>query len=187
MVAPRGRPPKSKQRLTRDIILSAAAKRLGKPDGSALSLRSIAADLDVTPMSLYAYVDGVDGILNALADRWFSEIPEPNQDEPVDGLRMLLTWYCELVLKHPRLTLELVSRHGAIPAPHQAWTNWVVGLIGAAGFTTEWSDILIDHLHGFALSQAAADGDSQGVLAIYQNQIDVLFDVLKPNAKTITS
>lgn len=186
MASPRGRPPKSNPRLTRDEILSAAAKRLKDPDGGTLSLRGLAADLGVTPMSLYAHIDGIDGILDALADRWFSKIPEKDQDDPRDELIMLLIWYCERVLDHPRLTSAIVARHGAIPAPHQVWTDRVFRLVGAAGLANDWSDILVDHLHGFALSQAAGGGDPTGAIGIYRRQINTLLETSKLQAAGIS-
>jgi hypothetical protein len=137
-------------------------------------------------MSLYAHVDGIDGILDALADRWFSEIPYNDQVNPRDGLRMLLVWYCERVLIHPRLTAALVARRGAIPAPHQVWTDRVVGLVIAAGLSTDWSDIFIDHLHGFALSQAVGGGDPKGALETYRRQMNALLGLQSPEVARFT-
>lgn len=174
MALPRGRPPKSDARLTRAAILAAAAKRLNEADGGTLSLRSLATDLGVTPMSLYAHVDGIDGILDALADSWFSNIPEKTQDDPRDELTMLLAWYCDRVLNHPRLTTALVARHGAIPAAHQAWTDRVVGLVMAAGLSLDWANVLVDHLHGFALSMVAGGVNPDHAIATYRDQIDIL-------------
>jgi len=186
MSSPRGRPPKSDPRLTRDIILTAAAKRMEESQSGAFSLRRLATDLGVTPMSLYVHVDGIDGVLDALAERCFSGIPDTDLNDPRDGLRVLLAWYCERVLTHPRLTTVLVSRRGALPIPHQAWTDRVVSLVHAEELPTDWSDILVDHLHGFALSHAAGGSDPLVALEIYRRQIDVLLGKRAISAASIT-
>lgn len=180
MAARRGRPPKSAPGLTRDIVLAAAAKRLERMDEGGFSLRLVAADLGVTPMSLYAHVDGVEGILHGLAERWFAHVPTDQDHDPIEGLRALLEWYCSRVLSYPGLTSALVSRLGALPAPHQAWTDRIVGLLEAQGLGATWADILVDHLHGFALSQATAGVDADDALDLYLRQIDVLLGAMDP-------
>lgn len=174
----RGRPPKSGHGLTRDTILDAAARRLDTTESGAFSLRLLATDLGVTPMSLYGHVDGVEGILNALAERWFADVPDNRAEDPCDDLRALLLWYCDRVLRHPGLTTALVSRLGALPAPHQVWTDRIVGLVATLGLAADWSDILVDHLHGFALPQAAAGVDAEFALDQYRRQVDALLGAM---------
>lgn len=178
MSARRGRPPKSDTGLTREAILSAAAKRLDDTEKGLFSLRLIATDLGVTPMALYGHVDGVEGILNALAERWFADVPADGPDDPGDDLRALLVWYCDRVLQHPGLTSTLVSRLGALPVPHQVWTDRIVGLVETLDLAVDWSVILVDHLHGFALAQAAAGVDAEVALDQYRGQIDVLLGAM---------
>ena len=50
----------------RGEILAAARARLAQEGAAALSLRSIARDLDMAPSALYRYFDGRDAILSAL-------------------------------------------------------------------------------------------------------------------------
>ncbi len=174
MPARRGRPPASAPGLTRDAILSAAASRLDRTGQDAFSLRLLATDLGVTPMALYAHVDGLDDILNALAEHWFADVPDDGPQDPAAHLRALLLWYCQRVLWHPGLTSALVSRLGALPAPHQTWTDRITGLLDGLGLAADWRDILVDHLHGHALSQAAAGVDPEVALGQYRTQLDVL-------------
>ncbi len=174
----RGRPPKSDTGLTREAILSAAARRLDDTEKGAFSLRLLATDLGVTPMSLYGHVDGVEGILNGLAERWFAGVPDGGPQDPIDDLQGLLLWYCDRVLRHPGLTSALVSRLGALPVPHQVWTDRIAGLVETLGLAADWSDILVDHLHGFALPQAAAGVDAEVALNQYRRQIDALLGAM---------
>lgn len=158
--------------------MSAAAGRLDDTAKGAFSLRLLATDLGVTPMALYGHVDGVEGILNALAERWFVDVPDGGTQDTAGELEVLLLWYCDRVLRHPGLTSELVSRHGALPAPHQVWTDRIVGLVETMGLAADWSDILVDHLHGFALSQAAAGVDVEVALDQYRRQLHALFGAM---------
>lgn len=180
----RGRPPGPAPRLTREAILSAAAGRLDRTDGGAFSLRLLAADLGVTPMALYAHVEGLDGILNALAERWFADLPPDLSDDrlqdPAAALRALMLWYCAGVLRHPGLTSALVSRLGALPAPHQTWTDRITRHLGTLGLSADWRDILVDHLHGHALAQAAAGTAAQTALDQYRTHLDLLLGAALP-------
>jgi AcrR family transcriptional regulator len=180
MPARRGRPPGPEPRLTREAILSAAAGRLDRTNDGTFSLRLLAADLGVTPMALYAHVEGLDGILNALAERWFADLPADIPQDPAADLRALLLWYCAGVLRHPGLTSALVSRLGALPAPHQTWTDRITRHLGTLGLSADWRDILVDHLHGHALSHAAAGTAAQTALDQYRTHLDLLLGAALP-------
>jgi hypothetical protein len=93
--------------------------------------------------------------------------------QPPD-LRECLLWYCGRVLQFPGLTSAIVARHGALPAPHQAWTDAVTGCISDLGPPLLWRDILVDHLHGFALASAANGADRDDALAAYSVHVDLL-------------
>ena len=180
MPARRGRPPKSSQALTRGAVLEAARRRLEEDDAGTLSLRLIASDLGVTPMALYTHVEGIDDILDALAERWFAELPEVGLDDARQDLGMHLRWYCARVLEHPSLTSALVARQGHLPAPHMSWTDRLTQVIAGAGLPPDWRDILVDHLHGFALSQAAGGAADPHAVALYERQLGLMLDALFP-------
>lgn len=179
MAARRGRPPKSAAFLTREAITATALDIVeGSPGG--LSLRALAAALGVTPMALYPHIGDVDGLLEAMAERCFTkESGQDNCGEDRD-LRDLLLWYCGRVLRYPGLTTAIVARHGTLPAPHQAWTDVVTGCISDRGLPVIWRDILVDHLHGFALASAAGGADREEALAAYASHVDLLLDSMVP-------
>ncbi|MFD9785000.1 TetR/AcrR family transcriptional regulator [[Kitasatospora] papulosa] len=88
--------------LDRDRI-TAASVRLLDADGLAkFSMRRLAADLDVTAMSLYWYVDTKDDLLELALDTVFGEIPATPEDLGWhDRLRELATNYRRMLVRHP--------------------------------------------------------------------------------------
>lgn len=177
MAARRGRPPKSAASLTRDAIIATALVHVEANTGG-LSLRSLAAALGVTPMALYPHIDDMDGLLEAMAEQCLGEGTAQGDSEEPPDLRECLLWYCGRVLRYPGLTSAIVARHGALPAPHQAWTDAVTRCISDLGLDELWKDIFVDHLHGFALSCVSNDPDRDLMLDTYARQIDLLLGAL---------
>lgn len=83
--------------------ITAASVRLLDADGLAkFSMRRLAAELDVTAMSLYWYVDTKDDLLELALDTVFGEIPATSEDADWhDRLRELATSYREMFVRHP--------------------------------------------------------------------------------------
>ncbi|MET7445133.1 TetR/AcrR family transcriptional regulator [Streptomyces sp. NPDC005508] len=88
--------------LDRDRI-TAASVRLLDADGLAkFSMRRLAAELDVTAMSLYWYVDTKDDLLELALDTLYEEIPATPEDADWrDRLRELATNYRKMFVRHP--------------------------------------------------------------------------------------
>jgi AcrR family transcriptional regulator len=60
----------------RNEILEAAKKRLSQDGPVALSLRSIARDLEIAPSALYRYFDGRDALLTALIQSAYESLAD---------------------------------------------------------------------------------------------------------------
>jgi len=173
MAARRGRPPKSAASLTQEAIIAMALNLVeGTPGG--LSLRGLAAALGVTPMALYSHIGDLNGLLEAMAKQCLREGSAQGDPEQPPDLRDCLLWYCGRVLQFPGLASAIVARRGALPAPHQAWTDAVTRCISDRGLPVLWRDILVDHLHGFALASAANGADRNDALAVYAVHVDLL-------------
>ena len=69
----RGRPP----RLTREAVLDAALRRLDSGGPDAVTIRALARDLGVSPMTLYGHVADKDELLLALVDRLAARLEHP--------------------------------------------------------------------------------------------------------------
>jgi hypothetical protein len=82
------------------------------------------------------------------------------------------------MLEHPGLTSALVARQGHLPTPHKSWTDRVTQVVEGAGLSPDWRDILVDHLHSYALSQAAGCTAGPRAIAQYERQMGLVLDAL---------
>lgn len=96
--------------LDRDRITEATVRLLDAEGLARFSMRRLAAELNVTAMSVYWYVDTKDDLLELALDAAFAELaqelPDPG-DEDADWreqLRALATAYRGLLVRHPWLS-----------------------------------------------------------------------------------
>jgi AcrR family transcriptional regulator len=175
----RGRPARG-QGVARDAILDAALALLDEDGDAGLSMRSLAARLGVTPMSLYHHVTDRAGLLRALSDRLYGDVLEgvDQADDPVAGIRMLLTRYHDAVVAHPRLTLAIFAEPAAFAGASRDITDRLTALLTAlTPAHLLWRDILVDHAHGSGLALIAARADAARVdalRAVYRQALDAL-------------
>jgi AcrR family transcriptional regulator len=151
---PEKRAPLSRERVLDGALVVADAGGIG-----SLTIRSLAYELGVKPMSVYHYVANKDEIIDGIVDLVYSEIELP----AIDG-----DWRAEMwrravsarrVLKaHPWATALLQSRTHPGPGTLRHH-NAVIGTLRRAGFSLELTAhafALIDnYIHGYALSEAA--------------------------------
>jgi AcrR family transcriptional regulator len=181
MTRPRGRPARG-QGVTRDAILDAAMALLDEDGDAGLTMRSLAARLGVTPMSLYHHVTDRAGLLRALSDRLYGDVLQGVEDVggPVDGIRMLLTRYYDAVVTHPQLTLAIFAEPAAFAGASREITDRLGALLErVTPAHLVWRDILVDHAHGSGLALIAARGDSARVQALrdaYRQALDCLLE-----------
>jgi AcrR family transcriptional regulator len=125
---------------------------------AALTIRSLAVELGVKPMSVYHHVANKDEILDGIVDIVFSEMELPR----VDGdwraeLRRRASSARKVLRAHPWAIGLLESRTSPGPATlrhHDA----VLGTLRAAGFSRELTAhayaLLDSYTYGFALQEA---------------------------------
>jgi AcrR family transcriptional regulator len=151
---PEERAPLSRERVLRGAVAVADAAGIG-----SLTMRSLAQELGVKPMSLYHHVANKDEILDGIVDRVFSEIelPSAGGDWRSEMRRRAIS--ARAVLRcHPWAIGLLESRTTPGPATlrhHDA----MIGTLRGAGFSVEMTAhayALIDsYVYGFALQEAA--------------------------------
>ncbi|MBT3155245.1 TetR/AcrR family transcriptional regulator [Streptomyces sp. CHD11] len=93
--------------LDRERITEVTVRLLDAEGPSRFSMRRLAAELEVTAMSVYWYVDTKDDLLELALDRTFGELrlPDPATDEDWrDQLRALAREYRVLLVRHPWLS-----------------------------------------------------------------------------------
>lgn len=97
--------------LNRQRVLDAALTLLDRDGLDRLSMRRLAADLDVEAMSLYKYVDSKDDLLAGLTDLLWAEIAAaaPANDDWPTWLRAFGHAVRDTVLVHPNAMPVLVA------------------------------------------------------------------------------
>lgn len=152
----RGRP--CQPRLTRDAIVAEALALAAIQDGP-LTLRRLAARMQVTPMAILHHMGSHDALIHAMTDALLAPITADDEGTAPARLANLLLAYATAVRRHPALTLALFAIPGSLPAQAQRLTDTVEALLLASGLPPPEArlrrDILIDWVHGMALSQAA--------------------------------
>ena len=138
----------------------AAAVRIADVDGlAALTMRSLAQELGVKPMSLYYHVRNKEEILDGIVDSVFAEIelPKVGQEWRGEVRRRAVSARAALAL-HPWALALMETRTNPGPATlrhHDA----MLGTLRAGGFSlsmTAHAYALIDaYVYGFALQEAS--------------------------------
>jgi AcrR family transcriptional regulator len=166
--------------LSRDRVLKGAMAVADAGGIGSLTIRSLAFELGVKPMSVYHHVANKDEILDGIVDLVFSEIALPSADGD---------WRVELrrrgvsaraVLRiHPWAIPLLQSRTN--PGPETLrHHNAVIGALRAGGFSLEMvahAYALMDsYVFGFALSEAALPINGPETVTEVADQMMHLFD-----------
>ncbi|MGW8883412.1 TetR/AcrR family transcriptional regulator [Streptomyces sp. NPDC055749] len=111
--------------LDRDRITAATVRLLDAEGLAKFSMRRLAAELDVTAMSLYWYVDTKDDLLELAMDSVFAEIVPPGEDADWrDRLREMARSYRELLVRH--VWVSPLAGHFLNIGPHAMLFSYAV-------------------------------------------------------------
>jgi AcrR family transcriptional regulator len=111
--------------LDRDRITAASVRLLDAEGLAKFSMRRLAAELDVTAMSLYWYVDTKDDLLELALDSVYTEIAPPREEAHWhDRLRELATTYRELLVRH--VWVSPLAGHFLNIGPHSMLFSYAV-------------------------------------------------------------
>jgi AcrR family transcriptional regulator len=145
--------------LSRELVLSGAIAVADAGGIGALTIRTLADNIGVKPMSVYHYVANKDDIIDGIVDIVYSEIdlPEPGGDWRTQ-MRRRAHSVREVLARHPWSTALLQSRLRPGPATLRHH-NAFIATLRTAGFSVELTAhafALIDsYVFGFALSENA--------------------------------
>jgi AcrR family transcriptional regulator len=146
-------------RLTRERVLRGALSVADARGLGSLTIRSLAQELGVKPMSVYHHVASKEEILDALVDMVFSEIqlPIPGREWRSE-LRSRADSARRILARHRWAIGLLESRRRPGPA-NLRHHDTVIATLREAGFSAEMTAhayALIDsYVYGFALQEAA--------------------------------
>jgi AcrR family transcriptional regulator len=145
-------------RLSREKVLNGAVAVADRDGIAGLTIRSLAAELGVKPMSVYHHVANKDEILDGIVDLVFGEIELPTiGGEWHEEMRRRAASAREAMRRHPWAIglVETRTSPGPSTLKHH---NAVIGTLREAGFSIEMTAhafALIDaYVYGFALSEA---------------------------------
>jgi AcrR family transcriptional regulator len=159
----------SRKPLSRERVLAAAVALVDKEGIQALTMRRLAAGLDVEAMSLYYHLPGKEALLDGVAEAVIAEITAAADHVDTDHgwrvrLRQRFLAARQVMLRHPWAPGLLHSRT-TVPAGVYAYCDGIVGTLVDAGFSYHLAHRALHALGslplGFAqevFSPASADG-----------------------------
>lgn len=98
--------------LSADDVLDEAIAIADSDGLDSLSIRRLAAHLELAPMTIYGYFDSKDDLLDRMADRMFDRFESPNlssSDWAIQAAAVMIA-FRELLLTHPSLAQLLTTR-----------------------------------------------------------------------------
>jgi AcrR family transcriptional regulator len=146
-------------RLSRERVLLGALVVADRGGIGSLTIRSLAEELGVKPMSVYHYVANKDEIIDGIVDIVFGEVEVPAPDGEWRAEMTKRAGSLREVLSRHRWAIELLQSRTS-PGPgtlrhHDAF----LGTLRGAGFSVELTAhafaLLDSYVYGFALSEAS--------------------------------
>ena len=146
-----------RHRLSRERVLRTAIRRADQGGLEALSMRTLAEELEVAPMALYRHVANKDDLIDAMIDVIFSEIGLPSGGADwKTAMRQRAVSLRDVLARHRWAIGLMESRRSPGPANlrhHDA----VIGRLRAAGFDVGMAahaySLLDSYIYGFALTK----------------------------------
>ena len=112
-------PRSSVRRLSRDLIVSTALAQIDGKGASALSMRTLAQELDVEAMWLYRYVNGKEDLLEAIVRLLMQDLLAALQGASTEQWQSFLQITAHevrrIAVEHPRAFPLVATRHPAAP------------------------------------------------------------------------
>ncbi|MBL1083361.1 TetR/AcrR family transcriptional regulator C-terminal domain-containing protein [Streptomyces actinomycinicus] len=154
--------------LDRERITEASVRLLDAEGLAKFSMRRLAAELNVTAMSLYWYVDTKDDLLELALDATYAELrlpdPEDAGEDWREQLRELATAYRGLLVRHPWLS-PLAGRYLNIGPNSVAFSRVVQQVIGRAGLPAHGVTGAIAAVFEFVYGYGTIEGHFLGRIA----------------------
>ncbi|WP_067890289.1 TetR/AcrR family transcriptional regulator [Actinomadura chibensis] len=150
----RGRPKRGpKPRLTPEQIVRTAIELADASGLDALSMRRIADELGVSPMSIYTYVPGKAELIDVMVDRAVAELTPPDQDSWRGRLEHIARGNWDLFHRHPWLLQVTLARPPMGPNMLGKY-EYELRAVDGLGLTDLEMDQVVALVTGFAESAA---------------------------------
>lgn len=161
---PSPRSPGQRAGLTHERVLAGARELLAEEGVDALSMRSVARRLQVSPNALYSHVESKLALVDEVLDDLLARVDVPPDDvEPVDGVHALMASTYRTLIAHPELVSVYLARHGARGENAHRLGDVVTTLLTRAGVSgapaREALRVLIVYTIGFAAFAPRESGE----------------------------
>jgi AcrR family transcriptional regulator len=144
-------------RLNRKRVLRAAMAYADGHGVDALSMRTLADLLSVSPMALYRHVANRDDLVDSMIDVVFSEIDLPSSGADWKTAMRQRALSLREVLAHHRWAIGLMESRSHPGPANLRHHDAVIGCLRAAGFNMEMTahaySLLDGYIYGFALTK----------------------------------
>ncbi|NUW45374.1 TetR/AcrR family transcriptional regulator [Nonomuraea rhodomycinica] len=163
--------------LNRDRVLRAAVALADRAGIEALSMRSLAHELNVVPMALYKHVANKEQLLDGMVDVIVGEIDPPAGDADwKSAIRRRILSARRALLRHPWASRVIESRTSPTPGVLD-YLNSIIGMFRAGGLSPDLTHhamhALGSRVWGFTQElfpaspgPAPADADPQALAAL---------------------
>jgi AcrR family transcriptional regulator len=172
-------------------LLHAAETVLDRDGTNGVTIRAVASEAAVAPMSVYNRFDNKEGLLATLAMRALDElaavIETPSDVDPVERFRQACRSYRNYALEHPaRYTLifatdsPLEDQSSPVAAHGRAAFGVLIELIRAmaadktSSDPTEAAQSVWSALHGAVTIEIAGIGQTPDATTSYEHMLDLL-------------
>ncbi len=151
----------AKPPLSQDAVVDAALALLRSEGLDAVTMRRVAAALDTGAASLYVYVSGREGLLQAVQDRIFGliEFEEPDQARWREQLHALLDRTYRVLVAHPGIAATTMSEPPGMDATLRLLEN-MLGLLLAGGLVAQDAAWAVD-IFALLVSYAAMEHEAR--------------------------
>jgi TetR/AcrR family transcriptional regulator, tetracycline repressor protein len=149
----RGRPPS----LSEGEIVAAALSLIRESGLDSLSMRALARNLGVPPMTIYNYVPSKEALRELVVNHILREIRVPGPDEGTweDRLRQLERDARRVLARHPGVSSQL--RDGGI-AEGARLAAGVLAILADGGFSSDAAILCFATIYTFMMGQIDLDG-----------------------------
>lgn len=141
--------------LSRERILAAAVELADAEGLSAISMRRLAASLNVEAMSLYYYVRNKNDLLGAILERVLGDLELPLPETSWRDALRSISLSGHAVLDRHRWAAHVLMTPGVSSETRSRWTESVLGSLAAAGLPRGLADnayhALDSYVVGFTL------------------------------------
>ncbi|GAB3813096.1 TetR/AcrR family transcriptional regulator [Micromonospora zhanjiangensis] len=142
--------------------IAAAAIRVADADGEhAVTMRRVAKELGAaTPMSLYRYVGGKDGIIDLMLDQVFGEIglPKKPAEHWRESMHILATRSRGALRRHPWFT-ALAHQRPLFGPNALAHNEWSLTALAGLGLPIGTAMSVVTMVFGYAVSYAQNEAE----------------------------